>query len=101
MNLAIDIIFLILAVWFEKAYHVRLFGSIKERIIVTLVIFVILISWELINYNYFQAWLYPGPGMIGINILGLPIELFLFFLTAPYFSLIVYELIHKNVDSAN
>ena len=54
-----------------------------------------------INYNYFQAWVYPGSGMIGFNILGLPIELYLFFITSPYFALLVYELIHREVDKSN
>jgi|GEM_PF-3155714 len=98
MNLLIVILFLILGLLFEYKYRVRLFKSKKERFLVTLIIFVVLMSWELINYNYFKAWVYPGPGMIGFNILGLPIELYLFFLTSPYFSLVVYELIHREVD---
>jgi len=68
----------------------------KERLLVTAIVFFILISWELVNRFYFQAWLYPGPGMVGIYIFQLPLELYLFFITAPYLSFIVYELICKN-----
>jgi len=98
MNLAVVIIFLAAGLYLEKKYKVKLYHSIKERIIVTTIMFVVLMGWELINFNYFQAWIYPGPGMIGFKILGLPLELYLFFLTSPYFALVVYELIHKEVD---
>lgn len=100
MNLLIVVLFLILGLLLEYKYKVRLYKSKKERFLVTTIIFVVLMGWELINYNYFQAWVYPGPGMIGFNILGLPIELYLFFITSPYFALLVYELIHREVDKA-
>ena len=99
MNFIIVILFLVLGLLFEFKYKIRLYNSLKERLVTTALIFIVLMGWELINLNYFQAWLYPGPGMLGFQILGLPFELYLFFITSPYFALIVYQLIHKEVDS--
>jgi hypothetical protein len=98
MNFIITISFLIAGIFLEKKYKVHLFRSLKERLTVTVLIFVVLMGWEFINSNIFKAWLYPGPGMIGVYIFGLPLELYLFYIAAPYFSFIVYELIHREVD---
>lgn len=98
MNLLFVTLFLIFGIVLEIKYRVHLFTSLKNRILVIGFIFVVLMGWELINFHFFQAWIYLGEGMIGIKILGLPIELYLFFITSPYFSLVVYELIHKEVD---
>ncbi len=99
MNLLIVILFLLLGLLLEYKYKIVLFKSMKERILVTLIVFLVIMSWELINYKYFQAWIYTGPGMIGVYVWGLPLELYLFYLTSPYFSFVVYELIHREVDN--
>lgn len=98
MNLLIDIIFLTVAIFLEIKFRVKLFSSLKTRLMVLGFIFIVLMGWEFINYWFFQAWIYPGKGMIGVYFYGLPLELYLFFLTAPYFSLIVYALIHREID---
>lgn len=98
MELGIVISFLVIGLYLELRYRVVLFHTLKERLLIIGIVFIILMGWEIINFRYFQTWLYPGPGMIGIYILGLPLELYLFFITAPYFSFIVYELIQKEID---
>ncbi|MBL8030368.1 MAG: hypothetical protein JNN11_03910 [Candidatus Doudnabacteria bacterium] len=98
MNLLIDIIFLLAAVSLEIKYKIKLFSSLKTRLLVLGFIFIVLMGWEFINFWFFKAWLYPGKGMVGVYFYGLPLELYLFFLTAPYFSLIVYALVHREID---
>ncbi len=75
-----------------------LYHSFKERIIITLVIFVVMMSWEFYSKSK-GIWLFPGPGMVGIYILGLPLELYLFYLIFPYFVFVFYETMHLKLDS--
>jgi len=98
MELLIAFLFLIVGLFLEIKYKIILYHSLRERMLIVLIVFVVLVGWELINRYVFQAWLYPGAGMIGRYIFGLPIELYLFYLTGPYFAFVVYELIHKKID---
>ncbi|MEK7151355.1 MAG: lycopene cyclase domain-containing protein [Patescibacteria group bacterium] len=74
----------------EKLYH-----SNSERIAVTLIILVIMIGWEYFSTQN-NIWFYPGTGMLGIYVLGLPIELYYFYLILPYFVFLVFDLIHRR-----
>jgi len=98
MELTIAIAFLVIGLLLEKKYRIALYHSRKERFWTTAIVFAMMMAWELINYNFYKAWLYPGPGMIGINLFGLPIELWLFYITSPYFAFVIYELIEKKLD---
>jgi len=98
MELGIVILFIVVGLFLEIRYKVHLYHSWRERLFVSVGCFIFLIGWELINHFYFDAWYYPGVGMIGVFLFGLPLELYLFFFTAPYFSFVVYELIHREVD---
>ena len=88
---------LIVALAIKSKYREVLYHSEKERLVISLVILVVMVSWELFS-THAKIWLYPGPGMIGIFIFGLPIELFLFYLVLPYCVFTVFECIHKNFD---
>ena len=79
----------------EIKYKVQLYNSMRERAATTAVTFLTISGWELINNHVYKAWLYPGTGMAGIFIFGLPLELYLFALVAPYLGFTVYELLHK------
>lgn len=82
---------LILKVVFkEKLYH-----SNKERIIVAGIILVIMIGWEYFSTQN-HIWLYPGTGLLGIYFLGLPIELYYFYIILPYFVFLIFDIIHKR-----
>ncbi|MEK7071627.1 MAG: lycopene cyclase domain-containing protein [Patescibacteria group bacterium] len=83
------IIFLV-SIFIQYKSGIRLYRSTKDRLQVTLFFFVfgLLLDYFGLYYNY---WAYPGGGLIGIRILGLPIEEFLFFLIAPYFALVFYK----------
>lgn len=74
----------------EKLYH-----SNKERILVTLIVLVVMISWEYFSTQN-NIWQYPGTGMLGVYVLGLPIELYYFYIVLPYFVFLIFDLIHKR-----
>jgi|SRR3989344_3560125 len=74
----------------EKLYH-----SNKERVIVALIILVIMIGWEYFSTQN-DIWFYPGNGMLGAYILGLPIELYYFYMILPYFVFLIFDLVHKG-----
>lgn len=62
----------------------------KERILITLNIFAFGMLWD--YYATSQShWTFPGPGLIGFRIYGLPIEEFLFFLIVPYAGFTMYK----------
>jgi hypothetical protein len=98
-ELIIAISFLVVGLLLEIKYKIHLYHSLRERFLVTFIIFLVMMGWELINVYKFQAWLYPGSGMIGVYFFKLPLELYLFYFTAPYFCFVAYELIHKLMDN--
>ena len=98
MELAIALLLLFVGLFLEIKYRVRLYHSWMERLSASLICFIILMAWETINRLYLHIWSYPGPGMIGIFWFGFPLELYLFYFVAPYFSFVVYELIHRDID---
>lgn len=99
MQLIITLSFLVIGLILEVRYRIKLYHSIKERIFIVGIIFLAFTAWELINIYYFESWIYPADGqMVGINIFRLPIELYIFYLTAPYFCFVVYEIIHRKID---
>jgi len=87
---------LIVTITIEMKYHIHLYHSLKERIIVTLNIFVFGIIWDYYAV-YRQHWVFPGPGLVGIRIYGLPIEEFLFFLILPYAAITMYKFYEKKI----
>ena len=84
---------LILKIKFKE----RLYHSNKERILVTLIVSFIMLSWEYFSTQH-GIWLYPGNGLLGIYLFELPIELYYFYVILPYFVFIVFDLIHKRAD---
>jgi len=87
---------LIGAVFSEWKFHLHLYHSLKERIIVTLHIFVFGMIWDYYA-QYRSHWVFPGPGLIGLRVYGLPIEEFMFFLIIPYVVLTTYKFLDKRI----
>ncbi len=87
---------LIITILFEYKYHIHLYKSIKERLSVTGTIFIYGMLWDYYA-TYKQHWIFPGPGLIGIRIYGLPIEEFLFFLIIPYSALVMYKVYDTRI----
>ena len=94
--LLVLILILIISLIFEIRYKIHLYGSIKERLIVTVNLFIVGLIWDYYGV-YRKHWIYPGNGLIGIYIFGLPIEEFLFHLIAPYAVLTAYKFWDKKL----
>lgn len=98
MEELIILIFLLAAtVVLEIKYKLALYHSKRERIWVTLIVLIFMITEEQVA-RINNIWLFPGPGMSGIYIFGLPLDLYLFYIILPYFVFVVFELIHKQMD---
>ena len=94
--LLILLIILLIAFLVEWKYRIHLYRSMKERLIVTLTLFLVGLIWDYYAV-YRKHWSYPGNGLIGIYIFGLPLEEFLFHLIAPYAILTTYKFYDKRI----
>jgi lycopene cyclase domain-containing protein len=90
------VVMLIAVIFAEWKFHLHLYHSIKERIIITLHIFLLGMIWDYYA-TYNQHWIFPGPGLVGIRIFNLPIEEFMFFLIVPYAVLTTYKYLDKRI----
>lgn len=89
-------LFLVVAVILEFYYHPHIFDSLKERVVWTLIILVIGITWDVYAVLH-QHWVFSGVGLLGINIGILPVEEFLFFLIPPYFAITLATIIREKM----
>jgi lycopene cyclase domain-containing protein len=87
-----------LAVWLELRFRVHLYHTRKERVLITLIFFVIGVAWDSIS-TIEKTWVYPGNGLIGIWIGVLPIEEYLFSLVVPFWILIVYKVLEAKLSA--
>ncbi|HLC56056.1 MAG TPA: lycopene cyclase domain-containing protein [Candidatus Nanoarchaeia archaeon] len=90
------ILLLLIAIFLEYKFRIHIYHSRKERIITSITFFIIGILWDYFA-TWRQNWNFPGPGLIGIRILDLPIEEFIFFLIIPYFILTLYKVYDKKI----
>ncbi|MEK6856301.1 MAG: lycopene cyclase domain-containing protein [Nanoarchaeota archaeon] len=90
------LIILGITVFVEWKYHIHLYHSRKERLFVTLNIFIGGMIWDYYA-TYRHHWIFPGDGLLGFRIYGLPIEEFLFFLIVPYTALVIYRFYDKKI----
>lgn len=98
MYLATLLVFFALAVWLELQFHVHLYKTRKERILITLIFFVIGVAWDSIS-TINKTWVYPGNGLIGIWIGVLPLEEYLFSLVVPFWILTVYRALEVKLST--
>ena len=98
MYLATLGVFFALAVWLEIRFHVHLYGTRKERILITSIFFVIGVAWDSIS-TIEKTWIYPGNGLVGIWIGVLPIEEYLFSLVVPFWILTVYRVLQAKLSA--
>lgn len=97
MYLATLCVFFALAVWLEVAFRIHLYRTRQERILITLIFFVIGVAWDSIS-TIEKTWVYPGNGLIGIWIGVLPIEEYLFSLVVPFWILTVYRVLEAKLS---
>jgi len=96
MYLATLIAFFALAVWLEMKFRVHLYRTRKERILITLIFFVVGVAWDSTE-TIEKTWVYSGRGLIGIWIGVLPIEEYLFSLVVPFWILTVYRVLETKL----
>lgn len=94
--LLILILILVISLIFEIKYRIHLYHSLKERLVVTLNLFIVGLIWDYYAV-YRKHWIYPRNGLIGIYIFGLPVEEFLFHLIIPYAILTAYKFWDKKI----
>lgn len=97
-EIIIIVIVFVLAELLKRMFKVNIYHTLKEKIYITLFTFVIFVAWELLNLHVGHAWVYPGNGLLGYNIFQLPLEMYLFYLVGPYFTFVIFEVIHHVFD---
>lgn len=94
--LTILLILLASTIFIEHKYHIHLYESRRERIIVVLVFFVIGVLWD--HFAIFRNhWNFSGQGLIGIKIGLMPLEEYLFILIVPFFIITTYKVLVKKI----
>lgn len=99
MYLAALIVFFVFALWLEWKFRFHLYRTRKERLVVTLVFFVIGVTWDSIA-TIKKTWIYPGNGLVGVWIGVLPLEEYLFSLVVPFWIVTVYKLVDKKFSES-
>lgn len=83
-----------LSLFLEYKYRIKLFNSRKQRIIVSVIFFIIGSIWD--SFAIWRGhWSFSGSGLLGITIGLMPLEEYLFIIILPYFILTVYRVL-KN-----
>jgi len=98
MYLATLVAFFVFAIWLEWKYRFHLYQTRKERILITLIFFVIGVAWDSFATIH-KTWIYPGNGLVGVWIGVLPIEEYLFSLIVPFWILTVYRVLDKKLST--
>lgn len=90
------ILFVIATIFLKWKFKIQIYKSKNHLIMFNATFFIISTLWD-----YFATWrghwTFEGPGLVGIKILWLPVEEFLFFLIVPQFGLALYKLFEKKV----
>ncbi|OGY93831.1 MAG: hypothetical protein A2406_00560 [Candidatus Komeilibacteria bacterium RIFOXYC1_FULL_37_11] len=94
--LIILLIVLGITIWLEKTCHLQLFNTKKERVIITLVLFLIGVAWDTFAI-YRGHWLFLPEKNLGITIGLMPLEEYLFMLIQPYFIITIYKLVESKL----
>ena len=81
---------LLVAVFLQRKLKFRIYHSINEMVVMVGTVFLIGVVWDYFA-TYRNHWVFPGSGLLGLRIYGLPIEEFMFFLIIPYFTLVLYK----------
>lgn len=69
----------------------------RTKLLLTLLfIFGVFISLDYLAVS-FNLWGFPGQGLVGVYIVKLPIEEFLFMIIAPFGAIVVWEAFHKAI----
>ncbi len=80
----------------EWKFRIHLYHSMRERIIVTFLFFVIGVGWDLFAV-YRGHWAFPGDGLLGIYFGPLPLEEYLFCLIIPFWIVTLYKIFDRKI----
>lgn len=87
---------LVAGIVIEWKYKIHLYHSRKERIIITLIFFIIGVLWD--SFAIFRGhWGFPGKGLVGITLGLMPLEEYLFVLIIPFWIITMYKLLDKKI----
>ncbi len=85
----------VVTVFVAHKYNIHPYHSKKEMLQVTLNFFIFGLLLDYFGtYNHY--WVFPGNGLLGMRIIGLPIEEFLLYLILPYSVLVIYKFYSRN-----
>ena len=96
MYLYLLLICLIIALFLKFKYKIHIFKSIKEEIILFITLLIIMIPMDIWATKK-EYWSFPGKGILGIHLFGLPIEEYLFVIIVSYFILAVHKAIKQKI----
>jgi lycopene cyclase domain-containing protein len=94
--ISILFVFLACAVFLDIYYKVHLYHSLRERIFITLLFFIIGVAWDSFAV-YRHHWAFPGDGLTGIYFGNLPLEEYLFSLVVPFWVITIYKLLDRKI----
>lgn len=87
---------LLISIFLDWKYHMRLYDSRKERILIPIIFLVIGTLWD--SFAIWRGhWSFEGSGLVGIKIGLMPLEEYLFILIIPYFILTIYKALKKEI----
>ncbi|MDN4165522.1 lycopene cyclase domain-containing protein [Cytophagales bacterium LB-30] len=81
------VIFPLLLSFDKKVHYVGKWKNLSLAILLTLIVFVV---WD-VFFTYYGIWSFNEEHLIGVNIINLPLEEWLFFITVPFASVFIYE----------
>jgi lycopene cyclase domain-containing protein len=94
--LVILLILFCVSLFLELKFHLRLYQSKKERMLIPIIFFLIGILWD--SFAVARGhWVFNMDKLLGIKIGLLPIEEYLFFLIIPYTILTLYRVLKKEI----
>lgn len=94
--LSILVILFVSAVLVEYRFHIHLYESRKDRVVVTAFFFVVGVVWD--TFAIMRGhWSFNEAGLVGIRIGVMPIEEYLFILIVPFWIITMYKLFEQRL----
>ena len=85
---------LIISIFLHWKYKIKVYPTVRKRILIPCIYFGIGVIWD--SYAVYKGnWIFGG--LLGITIGFLPLEEYLFFLIFPYFMLVSYKVLIKEL----
>lgn len=80
-----------------RLFHVRLFRTWRDAVLVLGIAFLVGVAWD--TYGIFRHnWTYPSGHTLGIYIGLMPLEDYAFMLVVPYFVIMVYAIVAQRMS---